>query len=109
MSSVNHSKVLDDLVNTNTWEYNHLKAAEELAELQEVILKKVTKKDGPKEPTNAQIIEELGDVQIRIMVLMEMYDPGFADNEDGEIAKRIESKIEKYATLIEEGTYKGRV
>lgn len=96
------SKILQEVKDNNTWEYNHLKAAEELTELTEVLIKKVTKRGGPKEPSNQAVIDEIGDVYIRIAILSMIYG-------DTEIAKRWEEKVNKFKTYLEEGKYIGSI
>lgn len=94
--------VIKHLVDTNTWEYNHLKAAEELMELAEVILKKVNKKGGIKEPSDQEIIDEIGDVELRVGVLAELYG-------DLKVFERYRDKLNKIKDLIKEGKYTGKV
>lgn len=94
--------VIKHLAETNTWEYNHLKAIEELTELSEVLIKKLTKKGGPKEPTDREIIDEIGDVMIRAEILRRMYGPLLVD-------LRVDDKLGKFEGYIEEGKYKGKI
>lgn len=106
MTTEDHAEVVDALVNKNSPEYNHTKAAEELNELATVLLQKLNKKGGAKEPTDQEIIDELGDVQIRLLVLMQMYDPELEDEDRSKIYERMTKKMEKYKALIDEGKYK---
>jgi NTP pyrophosphatase (non-canonical NTP hydrolase) len=62
-----------DLAVSNSWLYNHTKACEELAELSTELLKKINKRGNPKEPSDQAVIDELGDVTIRLAVLVRMY------------------------------------
>ena len=73
----------------NGFEYNHLKTVEELAELSEVLMKKVLKMGGPKEPDDQSIIDEIGDVEIRLRILRSIYD-------SGKIDKRVRDKLSKF-------------
>lgn len=95
-------KILINVKDNNSWEYNHLKAVEELTELSEVLIKKVNKKGGPKEPTNQEIIDELGDVLIRIEILMQIYG-------DWEVYDRRDFKLLKFEGYLNEGKYKGSI
>lgn len=90
------------LAETNTWEYNHLKAAEELMELAEVLLKKVNKKGGIKEPLDQAIIDEIGDVEIRLDVLGRIYSAAAIND-------RYYGKLAKFDGFIEEGKYIGKI
>lgn len=94
--------IINELAEKNTWEYNHLKAIEELIELSEVLIKKVTKRGGEKEPTDQSIIDEIGDVIIRIRVLQKLY---------GKISiqTRYIDKLRKIEGNLKSGKYEGRV
>lgn len=94
--------VLNHLAETNTWEYNHLKAIEELTELTEVLIKRVTKKDGVKEPPKQAVIDELGDVLIRVEILRRMYGPYLVDF-------RVDEKLSKFDEYIKEDKYTGKI
>ncbi len=91
-------EITQHLAKTNTLDYNLLKAAEECNELAEVLLKKVLKRGGPKEPTNQAIIEEVGDVMIRCSILASLL-----GNE--EVLKRVDFKLSKYREYIKDGKY----
>jgi len=93
---------VSQLAKTNDYDYNLLKAAEECTELAEVLLKKVTKKGGLKEPSDASVIEEIGDVQIRINILTEMFGRGA-------VLDRIVYKMDKYRTYVEQELYTGKI
>lgn len=82
--------------------YNYTKLAEELAELSEVILKCVNKKDEFKPPIG-KLIEEAGDVILRLEILI-------ADkNIESDVAIRVGTKLNKLLQHIENGNYKGGV
>jgi NTP pyrophosphatase (non-canonical NTP hydrolase) len=99
-----NNNIIAALARTNSREYNYLKAAEELNELAEVLLKKVTKKGGVKEPSDKSVIEEIGDVEIRVAILKELFDP------TGELVeKRIVDKVIKYEEYLEQGKYIGKI
>ena len=94
------SKLIQRISKYNTWQYNHLKAIEELTELQQELIKKVTKRGGPKEPPDQAVVDEIGDVFIRIQILSYMY-PG--------VPKRIKEKLTKLEGYLKEGKYKGSI
>lgn len=78
-------KAVDILVKNVTKEKNILKVVEECAELQEVLVKSLTKGEAFK-PSEDKIIEEMGDVVFRIAVLARAMDI------EGEVQSRIEQK-----------------
>lgn len=89
------------LAETNDYKYNLLKTVEELSELSEVLMKKVLKVD-KKQPTDEEIIDEIGDVYIRIKVLSKLF------NEKA-VSKRIRLKLRKFREYLNEGKYKGGI
>jgi len=101
-------KVMEDnptinkMVETNEYWYNFDKTIEELFELGEVLMKKKLKLGGEKEPTNQAIIEEIGDVQIRLNVLKKLFG-------EWEVEKRVEDKLSKFEGYYKEGKYIGRI
>ena len=78
-------KSIDILAKNISEELNTLKVVEECAELQEVLIKSITKSENLK-PKKEKIIEEMGDVIFRIRVLAR------AKNIELEVLERIESK-----------------
>jgi len=94
-------ELIKKIKNYNTEEYNYLKCVEELAELSEVLLKKVNKKQTEKEPKDQEIIDEIGDCIIRLNVLTEI----FGENK---IDTRIHLKLNQFKTYIENGEHNGR-
>lgn len=94
--------MIDILSKTNKGNYNLIKACEELTELQEVLLKRIVKGEGPKNPSNLSIIEEIGDVQIRLDVLKKIFG-------EYEVEQRIRSKSNKFKTYLEEKRYIGSI
>lgn len=54
---------------SNNEAYNLTKAAEECAELVEIILKKINKAGSHREPSDQDIAEEIADVQLRTAIL----------------------------------------
>lgn len=94
--------IIDELVKTNSYKYNLKKSVEELLELAEVLMKKVNKKGGPKEPDNQKVIDELGDVWIRLEVLMNIFGRGA-------IQERIDKKLTQFEGYINENKYIGTI
>lgn len=90
------------LAKENEYPYNILKACEEMTELQEVLLKRLLKSGTSKNPTEQSIIEEIGDVMIRLDILREM----FGKNE---VDKRIADKLSKYYQYTKDGKYNGHI
>lgn len=83
--------IIDDasekLIKHLTRDQNILKAVEECAELSEVLLKTITKAENLK-PSVEKLVEEMGDVVFRIIVLSKMF--GVED----EVQNRVEQKAE---------------
>ena len=97
-----NEKIINSLVNTNEKRYNMEKAVEELLELAEVLMKKVLKAGGPKEPSDQEVIDEIGDVMIRVEVLARIFD-------EDKVYDRVEFKLSKFAQYMEEGKYVGGI
>lgn len=95
--------VIAELVKTNKSEYNYLKLAEELAELNTEVLKRVTKGDNEKGSTDQEIIDEIGDVLIRLDIITQVM------NIEEAVADRILYKLGKYQKFIEENKYIGTI
>src|SRR6478735_6061720 len=76
--------IIDEMAKTNSWNYNLDKTIEELFELGEVLMKSKLKKGSPKEPSAQSIIEEIGDVEIRIRVLRKLFGEQLVDQRVGE-------------------------
>ncbi len=85
------------LAETNEYNYNILKTIEELNELSLILTQMLTK--GAK---HQDIIDEIGDVKIRIQVLDNLFDKEAID-------KRVNHKINKFKGYIEQGKYIGRI
>ena len=90
------------LINTNSHDYNLRKTVEELLELAEVLIKKVNKKGGPKELLDEKVIEEIGDVSIRIEVLKEIFG-------QKAVQDRITYKLGQFEEYIKENKYIGSI
>lgn len=78
-------EAIEKLVEHLSEQQNILKAVEECAELQEVLVKYLTKAPDLK-PKKEKIIEELGDVIFRTMAVAALF------NVEDEVEKRIEDK-----------------
>jgi|SRR6478609_980495 len=89
--------VYGHMVEKNYHFYNLLKAAEELQELATVLLQRVNKDKG-KVP-DSKIIEEIGDVKIRLKVLEKMFPKELID-------ERVNKKLTVFQGYIESTKYK---
>ncbi len=94
--------VLKMLANTNNSDFNKLKLCEELAELSEVLIKSHTKHPDNKPPME-KIVEELGDVSIRMAIF------ALEHGIESQIEDRIFSKLERLLEYVKAGKYKGGV
>jgi NTP pyrophosphatase (non-canonical NTP hydrolase) len=97
-----NNPILDTLIETNSRRYNLEKCVEECLELAEVLMKKVLKEGGPKEPDNSAIIEELGDVQIRVWLLSKIFG-------ESAVEDRIKYKLNKFTEYLAEEKYIGKI
>src|SRR5688572_20022956 len=91
-------EILLTLEGRNGEEFNHLKAIEELSELVEVLIKKITKRGGTKEPSDRSVIEEIGDVNLRLRILEYEYGVDL-------VRKREQEKLLKWAEYIDTNRY----
>jgi NTP pyrophosphatase (non-canonical NTP hydrolase) len=98
-----HYEVIDAL-SRNDGNYNFLKLAEELNELAELCLKRVTKSDTENAPTNQMIIDEIGDVMLRLIPIVELVDP-----REVLIEKRIKKKMNSLKEKLDAGKYPNRL
>lgn len=94
--------IIEELVKTNHPHYNLLKCVEELTELSEVLIKRMIKEGGPKNPTDESIIEEIGDVKIRIQILEQLFGVD-------KVQARVDYKLGKFKEYLEQGKYVGRI
>lgn len=94
--------LVQEIINVNTKEYNLLKCAEEAAELQELLLKTLTKSPQFR-PSDDKIIEEIGDVKFRLAVIEAMYGQEKVDARVAQkmqaVAERIEQKKREKSIL----------
>jgi len=95
-----NKEVIKNLVRNNRYKYQLLKAAEETSELTTALLQFVTK-DGGK-TTKKDVIDEIGDVKIRLEILEEVF---------GKIAvkKRYNEKLKKFSGYIKNNMYTGKI
>lgn len=92
MNVVNHMAL------NNGQEYNFRKTAEELMELALVLLQTINKKQHGA-PDEQEIIDEIGDVIIRLEVLKRLYS-------DEKINQRIKFKMDKFQAYIDTKKYR---
>lgn len=92
-------KIIKKLSQSNEYEYNLLKASEELSELSLVLLQFVNK---PNKVDKQEIIDEIGDVEIRLEILKELFDKK-------SVKKRVKYKIGKFKSYIKDDKYKGKI
>jgi len=85
--------VIDKLTKVNSKQYNLLKAAEELQELSLALTQKINK---PSRNNDEAIIDEIGDVIIRIKVLKKLFNKKA-------INTRVDTKLKSYQKLIDKG------
>lgn len=95
-----NKKVIKTLVNTNDPTYQLVKACKELSELNTAVLQYVTKKG--RKTTKQEIIDEIGDVKIRIKILEKVFG-------EKEVKKRVDFKLKKFGGYIKEGKYEGGI
>lgn len=82
----------------NPPDYILTKTLEEMNELGTLLTQRLNKKGSPKEPTNEQIAEELGDLEIRIKILKHHIGKDL-------VKKRVELKSTAYKRYLEEKKY----
>lgn len=99
----NYINIINHLAENNEKGYNEHKLLEELAELNEVLIKRIVKKGTDKEPSEEHLVEEMGDVLIRIEVLAKQLEVSKF------VSQRYDNKLTKYQEYIETGKYKGRI
>ncbi len=89
-------EIIKTLVETNDYDYNLLKTAEELTELSLALVQTVLKK---KKVDPQEVIDEIGDVKIRLKIIEEFFDKD-------KVKTRISYKISKFKEYLEKGKYK---
>lgn len=95
----NSNEIIKHLALSNKSPYNYLKCVEELTELSEVLMKRSLKEKSDKNPTNDAIIEEIGDVELRLEILKEMMNCHLP------VFLRRQFKLKKYKEYIKDGKY----
>ena len=104
---IENRKFLKELGESNTLKvnnstYNHSKLLEELLELSEVLIK-MTNKTAKKQPPKEKLVEEVGDVLLRLEVLI------IKEGIEKDVEKRINDKIGQLGGYLIEGKYKGGI
>lgn len=94
------NKVISKLIETNNKDYQLLKVIEELSELQTALLQYINKEG--KKTTKQDVIDEIGDVKIRIKILTEIFGKE-------EVKKRIKEKVNKFDNYLKNGKYIGNI
>lgn len=102
LSDDEQTRIINSLAKTNRHDYNILKLCEELAELQEVMLKYHLKILENKPPMSA-IVDEIGDVMIRIGVF------AIQNELEEQVEDRINLKLTKLNGYMKQGKYKGGI
>ena len=92
------SKIIEDLYLGNEDRYNILKASEELQELSLELTKMVTKPDMDDKRVQS-IIDEIGDVKVRLAVVEKMFSKD-------KIEERVRYKLDKFRKYTEDKVYK---
>lgn len=94
---------LTEALKKNTPEFTTLKLIEELAELQEKLIKYHLKSKDHK-PKIEEILDEIGDVEIRVTLFIEQLD---YEDANEYIDDRVHKKLGKLYGYYKEGKYKG--
>ena len=93
--NMTNKDVIQYLALNNDKNYNLLKCAEELSELQTILLQNINKE---KDVSIQDIIDEIGDCIIRLEVLKLIYDKTL-------IKERVNYKLNKFRIYIKKGKY----
>ena len=99
-------EIIQHCAEDNTEDFNFTKVIEELAEFQEVISKIRTKSpSNPDRPKKEEMIKEFGDVLYRSIIYLrsQFHDIGYL-----ELLEKVEARIEKKLTSLEEYKKLGR-
>lgn len=97
------NRVFSYLSKNNNEKFLLAKTCEELTELQEVLLKMMNKID-PHKPSKEHLIEEIGDVEIRLQMLKKRFKIKYSD-----ISGRKLYKANKFIGYLNEGKYKNNI
>ena len=87
---------IQKLIDYNNPTYQLSKASEEFQELALILTQKINK---PYKVKEKEIIDEIGDCEIRLAVLKSIY------NKNGEVDKRIAEKLSKFNSYLINKTY----
>lgn len=117
MNTLEELKKLDSITNVgeaddlfkiiggrNDPKYNLSKFAEETTELSEVLLKMLNKKP-EQQPSRKDLIDEMGDVLMRIIML----EAGMSTDFEREVNERLLYKANRFLHYIKEGKYEGGI
>ena len=91
--------IINHLTKNNNFEYNLSKSSEELQELSLILTQFLNK---PEKVNNQNIIDEIGDVKIRIKILEKLF------GED-EVKDRYNLKLDKFKNYILENKYTNKI
>lgn len=91
-----YDKVLTEITHNNSSQYNLIKTAEESNELATILLQKATKDE---RIPNQGIVDEVGDVFIRLVILTKIYG---VDT----VISRLEYKLNKFTEYNDSKRYK---
>lgn len=103
IDSGSSNRVIQFLAENNDEKYIYTKLAEELNELSEICLKRANKKP-VNWPSESSLIEEMGDVSIRLDMLIVRLEIDTVKIED-----RIKYKVGKYLEYLKQGKYNGGI
>jgi hypothetical protein len=95
MINNNQKEIINHLIKNNGYQYNLLKASEECQELGLILTQLVLK---PNKVTQQNVIDEIGDVIIRLEILKGLFPIG-------EIEKRIDFKLSNFKDWIDHKKY----
>ena len=97
---VNKKEVIKRMLVNNDPDYQLIKALEELSELQTALLQFITKKG--RKTTKQDVIEEIGDVKIRMKILEKVFGKKAVN-------KRVTEKLTKFDGYMNEKKFSGQI
>lgn len=103
MSTAEYMSVINKLAETNIPEYNILKLFEEMAELQDAIVKRAVKPNHKRTPSEKDLIGEIGDVELRLEIIKAKLGAW------GQVSSKKINKVIKWQKYINEGKYTGKI
>lgn len=98
MKKEKQNKILSELAEKNSENYNLLKVAEECSELSKEIIDYINK---PHKGNISKLADEYGDLVIRMNILIRKMGEGFKEY----VESRIESKLKKYQKRLTDKSY----